>query len=193
MRMLGINGSILNWTREFLTNRTQSVIVNGRISAPKPVISGVPQGSVLGPLLFLIMIGDIDKNLNHTFLKSFADDTRASKGVKDVKDVTHLQEDLNEIYSWSEENNMEFNSTKFEAMRYGRDEALKSTTSYLSAEGAVIKDMEHLRDLGVNMSDDCSFKKHITNIVEAAKKKCSWVLRTFKTSQRIPMMTLYKY
>ena len=75
MRSMGITGKIYEWIESFLLNRYQSVIVNGITSEPQKVLSGVPQGSVLGPLIFLIMIGDIDDETIHSIVKSFADDT----------------------------------------------------------------------------------------------------------------------
>ena len=79
---LGINGRLLSWLQQFLLNRKQSVVVNGKVSSPRDVISGVPQGSVLGPLIFLILISDIDDEILHSFIASFADDTRATKGTE---------------------------------------------------------------------------------------------------------------
>ena len=74
-------------------------MVNGVKSEPQNVLSGVPQGSVLRPLIFLILIGDIDKDILNSFVKSFADDTFASKQVKTVEDVALLQLDLEKIYN----------------------------------------------------------------------------------------------
>ena len=128
----GIRGKLLSWIKEFLSNRTQSVIVNGTLSSPRPVISGVPQGSVIGPLLFLILISDIDENTLHSKIASFADDTLATNGIKCENDAVNLQEDLFHIYQWSVTNNMQFNDLKFELLRYGKDEELKLSTSYLS-------------------------------------------------------------
>merc|ERR1711874_721267 len=101
----------------FLTGQTQTVIVNGEVSV---VRSGVPQESVLGPLLFPILLGDIDKSVASTFVSSFADDTRVGHRIKTTEDVQALQEDLNTIYQWSSKNNMKFNSDKFECIGYGR-------------------------------------------------------------------------
>lgn len=76
VQKLGIQGKLLQWINEFLTNRTQSIMVNGRLSSKRPVISGVPQGSVIGPLLFLVLISDIDEKTFYSIIASFADDTR---------------------------------------------------------------------------------------------------------------------
>ena len=95
------------------------------------IISGVPQGSVVGPLLFLILMGDIDRDIAHAFVSSFADDTRLSRAVSGVRDASSLQTELEIIYQWSVENNMSFNGPKFEVVRYGSDDVLKCTTSSL--------------------------------------------------------------
>ena len=112
---MGIGGNLLNWIESFLKDRFQSVMVNGFLSKPVKVKSGVPQGSVLGPLLFLILISDIDKDVLHSFLSSFADDTRVGKSIKNESDVLKLQEDLENVYNWAAENNMSFNNLKFES------------------------------------------------------------------------------
>ncbi len=104
--MLGIQGKLLQWIEEFLTNRTQSVMVKGRLSSKRSVVSGVPQGSVIGPLLFLILISDIDENTLHSLFASFADDTHVTKGITAEEDTINLQTDLFHIYQWSRDNNM---------------------------------------------------------------------------------------
>ena len=73
LQKLGIEGHTLRWLQAFLSNRSQRVIVNGKLSSPHTVISGVPQGSVIGPLLFLVLINDIDKNTKYSSVSSFAD------------------------------------------------------------------------------------------------------------------------
>ena len=78
------------------------------------MLSGVPQGSVLGPLLFLVLIGDIDQDIATSFLSSFADDTRLGHGISNEEDVHALQHDLQTAYDWARKNNMEFNSEKFD-------------------------------------------------------------------------------
>ena len=82
------------------------------------MLSGVPQGTVLGPLLFLIMISDIDKDVSASKLVSFADDTRLYSGIGDVTDCDNIQLDLNAVYDWVSSNNMFFNSKKFSYICY---------------------------------------------------------------------------
>ena len=192
IKAMGIDGRVFDWIKSFLTERTQQVSVNGILSDPAAVISGVPQGSVLGPLLFLILIADIDAEVIHAIVKSFADDTRAMKGINTKEDVATLQRELEKIYKWSDDNNMGLNDKKFEGMRLGPDEAIKSETSYTSPSGKVIEMKDTVKDLGVLMSDDCTFKANIDKVIDKAKNISSWVLRTFKTRQEKPMLLLFK-
>ena len=110
LRAVGICGSIGVWLYHFLTNRSHFVRLPGGTSKDHPVISGVAQGTVLGPLLFLIMIADIGKDVSSSKLVSFADDTRLYSGVGDVTDCDNLQFDLGTVYDWASSNNMFFNS-----------------------------------------------------------------------------------
>ena len=192
LSLLGIRGKILTWIQSFLVSRTQRVMVNGILSNPVPVKSGVPQGSVLGPLLFLVLISDIDKDVTSSFLSSFADDTRVSKGVLGVSDCSALQGDLEAIYKWATDNNMSFNSNKFELLRRGLDTTLKACTSYTDSDGSVISDKMHVKDLGILMSADCTFCGQINKMCQSAKNMCSWILRTFESRCSNLMLTLWK-
>ena len=113
LRAVGITGNIGIWLFHFLTHRSHFVRLPGGISEDHPVLSGVPQGIVLGPRLFLIMIYDIDKDVSASKLVSFADNTRLYSGVGDVTDCDNLQLDLNTVYDWASSNNMYFNSNVF--------------------------------------------------------------------------------
>ena len=189
---LGINGKVGKWLHSFLTNRTQTVIVNGEKSDPAPVLSGVPQGSVIGPLLFLVLIGDIDKDVYNSFLSSFADDTRVGHGIDSPEDAKLLQDDLNHIYNWATENNMFFNSTKFELLRYGKNVELKNSTSYMSNTGETIPTKEATKDLGVIMSSSGDFKDHISSIVDTVRDFSTWILRSFRSRSPLLMLQLWK-
>ena len=132
MKNLGINGQVYTWMESFLRNRYQSVSVNGVTSDPQRVISGVPQGSVLGPLIFLLLIRDIDQDVLYSIVMSFADDTRATKSVKSINDIEKLQSDLQRIYKWTDDNNMELNDIKFELLRYGPNQPITRILLYNS-------------------------------------------------------------
>ncbi|XP_066933083.1 uncharacterized protein [Clytia hemisphaerica] len=147
-----------------------SIPINMDSEAGVHVISGVPQGSVLGPLIFLILIGDIDKEVVHSFLKSFADDTRATKEVKTLEDAVLLQKDLDRIYKWTDDNNMKLNDIKFELLRYGKNHEIKTQTSYTSPSGVEIENKDVVKDLGILMDSNCTFQKQITAVIEKAKK-----------------------
>ena len=95
----GIRGNVYEWIKKILQDRTQSVVVDGEISAPVEVLSGVPQGTVLGPLLFLVMANDLSKNCPHSSVSCFADDTRVRGKEKDSRDVKNVQADLEEIFN----------------------------------------------------------------------------------------------
>ena len=106
LKDLGITGKLGIWFFQFLTNRTHYVRLPGGLSQNSPVLSGVPQGTVLGPLLFLIMISDINKEITSSKVISFADDTRVYSNITQADDCDNLQSDLNTIYNWALYNNM---------------------------------------------------------------------------------------
>ena len=92
---------MIHWIQAWLTDRRQRVLVEGEISNWKPVLSGVPQGSVLGPILFLIFKNDLDDDLSSKVL-TFADDTKLLRSVKTDTDKETLQDDLTKLVKWSE-------------------------------------------------------------------------------------------
>ena len=159
---------------------------------PSPVKSGVPQGSVLGPLIFLVLIGDIDRNVSHAFLSRFADDTRIGSQIASPTDAENLQTDLEAVYQWAEDNNKELNADKFEYMHYGACYNQEAPSQYKSSSGSIIQVKEHVKDLGVTMSCDGTFHKHIQNAVAAAKDQCAWIMWTFTTRAPYPMLILWK-
>ena len=189
---IGIRGKLLSWIEAFLTGRTLYVVIDGVKSLPCPVLSGVPQGSVLGPLLFLILIMDIDKDVKKASVKSFADDTRVLKSISNSDDINVLQSELHIVYSWAGMNNLQFNNTKFELIQYGKDQNLKSEANYLTVSNQCITKKDIITDLGVLMSDDATFKPHVTDVVNSAKKLVSWIYRSFKTRSATAMLTLWK-
>jgi hypothetical protein len=109
----GIRGNLLRWFRDFLSGRFQRVTALGVTSKPLPVLSGVPQGSILGPLLFIIYINDLPKCVSHdTTMAMFADDTKCHRPIKNSQDKETLQSDLDNITNWCHDWKMELNQSK---------------------------------------------------------------------------------
>ena len=112
----GIDGNLYGGIQSFLEGRTQRVVVDGETSGPASVKSGVPQGSVLGPLLFLIFINDLVEHTTST-VRLFADDCVMYKSVKSVRDCQELQQDLIQLQAWQERWQLRFNPRKCNVMR----------------------------------------------------------------------------
>ena len=107
----GIRGNLLKWIQSFLSDRKQSVIFGGAYSNWASVTSGVPQGSVLGPILFLLFVNDINESLSSPLFQ-FADDHTIVRCIRIVKDQVALQRDLDKIHLWTLVNNLPLNASK---------------------------------------------------------------------------------
>ena len=141
------------WLAKFLDPefRKQAVAVEGRLSDLSPVISGVPQGTVLGPILFLLYISCIARDVSpETNITSYVDDTRANRSIADTNDdCAVLQADLESIYRWAEDVNMIFNADKFEMLRYWPKAGTKPDNSYTQIGGLEGHDyLERLEEEG---------------------------------------------
>ena len=113
LKQMGIQGKVGSWILEFLTNRKQAVYANNFLSDFTDVLSGVPQGTVLGPILFLILIQSLDDLEIRSIMASFADDTKILNRIKNEADIELMQESLDKLYEWERANNMKFNPSKF--------------------------------------------------------------------------------
>ena len=190
LKRLGISGILLMWIDSFLKDRSQQICIEKVLSASGGVLSGVPQGSSLGPLLFLLHIGDIDEDLSFTYASSFADDTRIVGCLQDRNDGQRIQEDLNTIYRWAEQNNMKFNGKKFEVIKYGTNKY--SNQIYQQPNGEQIEEVEEIKDLGVLMSASATFENEVETAVLKSNRQAGWILRVFRTRKELPLMTLYR-
>ena len=190
LKDLGITGKLGYWIHSFLSNRKQTVSVNSSKSETQAVKSGVPQGSVLGPVLFLIMISDIDKDLLHSVASVFADDTKLKHLIESMKDCENLQSDLT-IYAWGETNNMRFNHLKFQSVKYGNNIDFNKY-AYQTPTGDEIPIDDYVKDLGVIMSRDLTFSKHIDTFTARCRSLIGWILRTLNSRTKVLMLTLLK-
>ena len=186
-----INSKLGVWLHNFLVERKQHIVVDTELSSPSKVVSGIPQGTVLGPVLALIFLSDLDEGIENV-ASMFADDTRIMASIQEEADVEHMQEDLDRVYTWAENNNMKFNSDKFELLRYGKNQELKDNTIYFSADDNLIEEKEVLRDLGIMMNNAATFDDHIEKICKTVKQKSGWILRTFRCRKPHLMKILWK-
>ena len=200
IKAYGIRGKVHSWLTSYLSDRTQTVVINGKKSSPAPVISGVPQGTVLGPVLFLLYINDLNTCVKHSFLSSFADDTRIMKEIKNTTDVDNLQCDLNSTVQWSKENNMKLHTNKFEYLCHATNsgKSLKELPfssqyyQYTTSDGASMTPASMVRDLGINIVPDLTWSSHINIICNSARKMTGWTLSVFSDRSASTMMLLYK-
>ena len=190
VRAHNISGKIGKWIKEFLRNRKFRVVANGCMSEDERVTSGVPQGTVLAAILFVIMISDIDEKVKHSIVRSFADDTRVSKKISSEVDKIRMQEDLEAIYKWARDNKMIFNEKKFEQIVHGRNEDTV-VESYKTPKGEKIEIRSTVKDLGVMATNDLLFKEHMDNIINSSKTVMGMLLRTFSTREKDPMIRMF--
>ena len=154
------------------------------------MLSGVPQGSSLDPLLFLIHIHDIDENLLFTTAATFANDTRLMGGIRGCEDKAIMQNDLEKIYAWANENNMQFNGNKFELIMYG--ESNNDAPPFSQPDGTSIRKVDEVKDLGVLMDNKLTFRAEIDRAYSKSNRQAGWIMRVFRTRAEISMITLYK-
>ena len=158
----GIEGNLLHWFRNFLTNRQQRVVVRGTFSSWTHVRSGVPQGTILGPILFLIYVNDISSNISSS-IKMFADDTKVYREITDLENDTRaLQTDIVRLVDWATLWQLRFNPEKCEMMRitHSRD---RLVPSYIM--GSRITPVKYTKDLGILISSDLSWSAQIHAVV----------------------------
>ena len=170
----GIRGSTLSWIENFLTNRTQQVVVNGEYSQLSSVTSGVPQGSVLGPLLFICYINDIVHNISSK-IRLYADDTLLYRSIHSEQDVIALQNDLNTLSEWAKHWQMTFNPTKTEFLRITNKTNYVMSSYYLS--DTLIPQVSHTKYLGIVIDENLKWTQHVNMISAKANSVRSLLQR----------------
>ena len=171
----GIDHRALKWFDSYLSDRQQKCVVNGELSGARAVTCGVPQGSLIGPLLFLIYINDLPNCLRKALPRMYADDTSISIAASSLPELESvLNTELANLHEWLNVNKLSLNIAKTELMLKGSRQRLASTTIghslTVQIEGHEIDRVPHTKSLGLNIDKNLSWSKHVN---ETAKIICS--------------------
>ena len=185
MYNLGISGPLLKWSKSFLSNRLQHVIVDGCKSDANKVLSGVPQGTVLGPLFFLIYINDICQDLSPgTAIRLFADDSLLYREIRTPEDASILQRDLDTLQLWETRNKMEFHPGKCQVIRI-TNKKTPILGSY-NIHGVILQFSNSVKYLGVTIDSKLSFREQCDSVCHRAHFMLSFLERNFyKCPQKV--------
>ena len=170
LERLEVSGNVLKWISSFLSNRSQRVVINGQSSEWTDVSSGVPQGSVLGPLYFLLYVNDLPDEVK-SCCKLFADDAKIYKYLQNLKDFETIQNDLNKLCQWTRKWLMIFYVEKCKVMHLGKNNPrFEYEMTDKDGNTKVLKPVEMEKDLEINVQENLKFDKHISLTVNRANR-----------------------
>ena len=184
---IDISGELLAWLRDFLSNRTQFVFYLGAVSSPLAVESGVVQGSVIGPLLFTVMINDLPQQVTSLQMVLFADESKTVGKASSQLDCQRNQADLNNIHLWSIINLLTFRVPKCQCLHLGKNNVNYSYT----IEGVPISVVSECVDFGLKRTSDFKYNFHIRSIVAKAFRSAGMLLRALSTRNELFMKKLF--
>ena len=175
----GVCDPVLSWIKAFLTDRRQQVMINGCGSEWHPVISGIPQGSVLGPVLFVIFINTMVEKDTDSDIFLFADDAKVSKAIFQETDTTILQNDLDGMVQWTNKSLLQFHPGKCKSMRLSSRTVPDINHEY-HMQGNLLEHCTEEKDLGVIIDSKLSFDHHITAKIKQANRMSGLICRSFE-------------
>jgi hypothetical protein len=184
----GIKGNLLFWIQAFLTNRTQSVRVGSFLSTTRPVISGIPQGSVLGPIIFNVFINDITDNFTYVTAKLYADDVKLYTNLSSPNAVTNFQQHLSLIKSWATTWQIAISHSKCNILELG----LHPSHAPYNFSNQYIPRANSIKDLGVLIDPKLKFDLHIHDLVCRARQRSSLIHRCFLSRNASNLVRAFK-
>ena len=183
----GIAGKVLRWIEVFLEGRQQRVTVGVTRSGWTPVPSGVPQGSVLAPLLFVLYVNDLPDVLNCD-IKIFADDSKLYRSVRLPADPLALQEDLDAAVRWADKWQLVYNASKCKVLHIGRP----NRHHVYTLKGIAMEEVASEKDLGVHIDSDLKFRKQAAAAVSKAYQVMAVIRRSFQLLDKSTLPLLFK-
>lgn len=190
LKSYNIDETTIKWIQSWLSARSQTVVVDGQQSRPSNVISGVPQGTVLGPLLFLLYINDIALTTDAT-IKLFADDCILFRKVHSPNDCRQLQDDLDKLVDWSEKWLMNFNVRKCVTMTLTKNKSIVRPSVPYNIRSQPLDQVKEAKYLGITISSDLSWKPHICEITNKASNTLAFLRRNFSRTKPAIKEKLY--
>lgn len=181
-KKLGIHGNLLLWLESYLKGRRMSVKLGQHISSSFAVTSGVPQGSHLGPFIFLLYLNDIHALLKCSKL-SFADDFKLFYTIVDPDDVHFLQQQLDIFALWCQRNKMVLNASKCSVISFTRKRS--TITHRYDLLGTPLNRESCVKDLGVMLDSKMTFKNHVSFVVSKASSKLGFIFRFGKNFRNV--------
>lgn len=178
LKLFGIRGPLLLWFKSYLTNRKQIVKIKDSTSNITDVLSGVPQGSHLGPILFIMFVNDIVTNINHAKILLYADDIKIYINVSSEADTILLQNDLNEIISWSINNELFLNTSKCKVLSYFKHRKNNPLIATYTIDSNELDRVSVFNDLGVIFDKCLSFSSHIEHLVSKVSGMIGFLMRS---------------
>jgi len=186
----GIRGPIKTWIRSFLCNRKMWVAIDGSTSLKTEVVSGVPQGTVLGPLLFLLFINDLPDQVSPgTTTRLFADDCLAYRSINSIEDQIIFQKDLTSLNNWADKWGMRFNPSKCNILRISR--STKPLTKLYDLRNETLKEVSSAKYLGITISQDLEWSRHVDEISRKANNTLAFLRRNLKYCPRQAKQAAY--
>ena len=184
LHFYSVRQSTLSWIESFLSKRKQSVLLDGTRSSEADILSGVPQGTVLGPLLFLAFIKDLPESTRNSDARFFADDCLLYRHIALTNDTALLQQDLKALERWEETWQMTFHPGKCTVIRISTNRRQIINTSYQLHENT-LEVVDSSKYLGVTISEDLTWRKYIEDTATKANKTLGFVRRNLSecTSQ----------
>ena len=191
LKQLGVDDHVASWFSDYLNNRKQRVVINGVASSWASLEAGVPQGSILGPLLFLVYVHDITDGINAD-INLFADDTSIFEVVADsVTAAKSLNSDLSRLQQWANQLLVHFNPDKTEVLTVSAKKC-KGTHPPLYLSGTQLKEVQSHKHLGITLTNDLSWSNHISSVVTKASQRLAIMKRLKYTLHRSTLERLYK-
>jgi hypothetical protein len=185
LESLGITGKVLEVIRDFISNRTMRVSVNGECSKIKQVLSGVPQGSVLGPLLFVLFINDLPDNIKNK-VKLFADDLKL---VGNASNYSSIADDLAELENWEERWLLKFNLTKCKVLHVNMN---NNPENVYMLDGKQLESSDQEKDLGVTTHSSLLWNEQMKHCINKANRMICWIVRNVVLREKTVMLSIYK-